>query len=86
MGLILIVGGQLSTGNLTSMFSYHDHSHVAHDVYDDLCHVVDSMASVRRINEVLTTKTTIDSPENGIKEVADGSINFEDVTQPCLCS
>ena len=39
-----------------------------------------SMASVERINEVLTTKTTIDSPENGIKEVADGSINFEDVT------
>ena len=38
-----------------------------------------SMASVERINEVLTTKTTI-SPENGIKEVVDGSINFEDVT------
>ena len=32
------------------------------------------------INEVLTTKATIVSPENGIKEVADGSINFEDVT------
>ena len=41
-----------------------------------------SMASVERINEVLTTKATIVSPENGIKEVADGSINFEDVTLP----
>ena len=38
-----------------------------------------SIASVERINEVLTTKATIVSPENGLKEVADGSINFDDV-------
>ncbi len=41
----------------------HDHSHVAHDVYDDLVMLSISMASVERINEVPTAKTTIDSPE-----------------------
>ena len=38
-----------------------------------------SMASVERINEVLGTESTIVSPENGLTEVADGSITFDHV-------
>ena len=81
IGAHLIVGGQLSTGNLTSMFSYTMTILMSLMMFMMIFVMLSiSMASVERINEALTTKTTIDSPENGIKEVADGSINFEDVT------
>ena len=81
IGAHLIVGGQLSTGNLTSMFSYTMTILMSLMMFMMIFVMLSiSMASVERINEVLTTKTTIDSPENGIKEVADGSIKFEDVT------
>ncbi len=38
-----------------------------------------SLESARRISEVLTTESDIVSPENGVKEVKDGSITFKDV-------
>ena len=38
-----------------------------------------SLESARRISEVLTTESDLTSPENGIKEVKDGSICFENV-------
>ncbi len=38
-----------------------------------------SLESARRISEVLTTEVDIVSPENGVKEVKDGSISFKDV-------
>ncbi len=38
-----------------------------------------SLESTRRISEVLTTESDIVSPENGVKEVKDGSITFKDV-------
>ncbi|MEE0219811.1 MAG: ABC transporter ATP-binding protein, partial [Streptococcus sp.] len=81
IGAHLIVGGQLSTGNLTSMFSYTMTILMSLMMFMMIFVMLSiSMASVERINEVLTTKATIVSPENGIKEVADGSINFGDVT------
>ncbi len=39
-----------------------------------------SLESARRISEVLTTSSDIVSPENGVTEVADGSIAFKNVT------
>ena len=36
--------------------------------------------SINRIVEVLTHKSDLVSPENGIKEIKDGSISFEDVS------
>ena len=39
-----------------------------------------SAESVKRIAEVLDEEPTLDSPENGVKEVADGSIDFEGVS------
>ena len=41
--------------------------------------VVISAASSRRIAEVLTEDSTMENPENGIKEVKDGSIDFNHV-------
>ena len=38
-----------------------------------------SLESARRITEVLNEQSDIVSPENGVKEVADGSIRFENV-------
>ncbi len=38
-----------------------------------------SLESARRISEVLTTESDIVSPENGVKEVKDGSVTFKDV-------
>lgn len=39
-----------------------------------------SIASAKRISEVLTEKTSISSPENAVSEVADGSIVFKNVS------
>ena len=39
-----------------------------------------SLESMRRITEVLKEKSTLVSPENAVTEVADGSIDFDDVT------
>ncbi len=39
-----------------------------------------SLESARRISEVLTTSSDIVSPENGATEVADGAIEFKNVT------
>ncbi len=38
-----------------------------------------SLESARRISEVLTTESDIVSPENGVKEVKDGSVSFKKV-------
>ena len=38
-----------------------------------------SLESARRISEVLTTESDLTSPENGLKEVKDGSIYFKNV-------
>ncbi len=38
-----------------------------------------SLESARRISEVLTTESDIVSPENGVKEVKDGSVCFKNV-------
>ena len=39
-----------------------------------------SLESMRRISEVLNEKSTLVSPENAVTEVADGSVDFDDVT------
>ena len=41
--------------------------------------IIISVASSKRIAEVLNEESTIVSPENGLKEVKDGSIEFENV-------
>ena len=60
---------QLSTGNLTSMFSYTMTILMSLMMFMMIFVMLSiSMASVERINEVLTTKTTIDSQKMGSKK------------------
>ena len=42
--------------------------------------IIMSLESARRISEVLNEKSTLHSPENAVHEVADGSIDFENVS------
>ena len=79
-GAHLIVGGSLTTGELTSMFSYTMTILISLMMFMMIFVMLSiSMASVERINEVLNTESTIVSPENGLTEVTDGSISFDHV-------
>lgn len=79
-GAHLIVVGNLSTGELTSMFSYTMTILISLMMFMMIFVMLSiSMASVERINDVLSTEATILSPEDGLTEVADGSISFDHV-------
>ena len=80
IGAQLIVGGSFTTGELTSMFAYVMTILMSLMTFMMIFVMLSiSMASVERINEVLGTESTIVSPENGLTEVADGSITFDHV-------
>ena len=80
IGAQLIVGGSFTTGELTSMFAYVMTILMSLMMFMMIFVMLSiSMASVERINEVLGTDSTIVSPENGLTEVADGSITFDHV-------
>ena len=80
LGSHFIVAGTMTTGNLTSLFSYVA-SMLMSMMMTSMIFVMLSMslASARRINEVLTEEPEIKNPENPVMEVYDGSIDFEDV-------
>ena len=79
-GAHLIVVGNLSTGELTSMFSYTMTILISLMMFMMIFVMLSiSMASVERINDVLSTEATILSPEDGLTEVKDGSIRFDHV-------
>ena len=80
IGAQLIVAGSFTIGELTSMFAYVMTILMSLMMFMMIFVMLSiSMASVERINEVLGTESTIVSPENGLTEVADGSITFDHV-------
>lgn len=80
IGAQLIVAGSFTTGELTSMFAYVMTILMSLMMFMMIFVMLSiSMASVERINEVLGTESTIVSPENGLTEVADGSVTFDHV-------
>ena len=80
MGAHLIVNGQFTTGELTSMFTYTMTILMSLMMFMMIFVMLTmSMASVERISQVLATDSTIASPEKGVTEVADGSFSFEHV-------
>lgn len=80
IGAQLIVAGSFTTGELTSMFAYVMTILMSLMMFMMIFVMLSiSMTSVERINEVLGTESTIVSPENGLTEVADGSITFDHV-------
>ncbi|MBE5884125.1 MAG: ABC transporter ATP-binding protein [Lachnospiraceae bacterium] len=81
LGANMIVSNELTTGNLMSLLAY------CMNILSSLMMVsmifvmiTMSMASARRISEVLDEKADITNPEHPVCEVADGSVRFENVT------
>lgn len=80
-GARLIVGGSMTTGELTSMFSY------AMQILMSLMMVAMvfvmitmAKASAERVAEILDEQPDLHNPANPIHEVKDGAIKFDDVS------
>ncbi len=79
-GAHFIVGGTLTTGELTSLFTY------VMSILQSLMMLsmifvmlTQSAASAERVAEVIEAKASITNPDNAITEVADGSVEFRSV-------
>lgn len=77
----MILKSELAVGNLTGFLSY------VMQVINSLMMLANvfllltrSLASAHRIAEILDENIVLTSPENGVKEVKDGSIDFENVS------
>lgn len=81
LGAKMIVGGELTTGNLMSLLAYCMNI-LMNLMMLSMIFVMLTMsaASARRISEVLDEKADLTNPETPEFEVADGSIRFENVT------
>lgn len=75
-----IVSGSITTGNLTSMFSYVMNMLMALMILSMIFVMVSmSAASAKRISEVLNEKADLANPEKPYEEVEDGRIDFNHV-------
>lgn len=77
----MILAGHLQVGDLTGFLSY------VLQVMNSIMLISNvfllltrSLASAQRIAEVLEEEPTVTSPEHGVKQVADGSVDFERVS------
>ena len=77
----MVLGGALQVGDLTGVFSY------VMQVMNSLMMISNvfllltrSLASARRIGEVLDEEIALTSPEGGVTEVPDGRVDFENVS------
>lgn len=81
LGAHYIVGGSMSTGDLTSLFSYVMSLMMSLMMLSMVVVMISmSMASIKRISEVLEEKPDLHDPEEPIVEVPDGSIDFDHVS------
>ena len=81
LGAHYIVGGSMSSGDLTSLFSYIMGLLMSLMMLSMVIVMISmSMASIRRISEVLEETPDLHNPEKPVMEVADGSIDFDHVT------
>lgn len=80
LGAKMIVVGDLTTGNLTSLLAYCMNILMSLMMLSMIFVMVTmSMASAERISEVLNEKTNMENPKDPILEVKDGSIEFRNV-------
>ena len=79
--IINTAGSSLTTGQLSSLINYGVQI-LASMMMLSMVFVMTSMAaeSANRVVEVLTWESTLSSPENGIRDVQDGSIYFDHVS------
>ena len=81
LGAKYIVAGEMSTGDLTSLFSYIMSLLMGLMMLSMVVVMISmSMASIRRISEVLCEKPDLTAPEEPVDQVADGSIDFDQVS------
>ncbi|OUO17442.1 ABC transporter ATP-binding protein [Flavonifractor sp. An4] len=81
LGAQFIVDGTLSTGDLTSLFSYIMSLLMSLMMLSMMVVMISmSMASVRRISEVLSETPDLKEPADPVTQVADGSIDFDHVS------
>lgn len=80
-GASQITGGNLTTGALTSLFSYVMSILISLMMLSfTVVMITMSEASAKRVTEVLREKSDITSKENACKTVANGSIDFDNVS------
>lgn len=81
IGANMIVVGDLTTGNLTSLLAYCMNILMSLMMLSMIFVMVTmSIASAERIVEVLDEKADIVNPENPVMEIKDGSVDFEHVS------
>ena len=81
LGAKAIVGGTLSTGSLTSLFSYVMSLLMSLMMLSMVVVMISmSMASVRRLQEVLEETPDLHNPPQPVFQVPDGSIDFDNVS------
>ena len=79
-GAQFIVGGSMTTGDLTSLFSYIMSLLMSLMMLSMVVVMISmSMASIRRISEVLNEKADLTDPEDPVMTVSDGQIDFNHV-------
>ena len=75
------ISGGLTTGQLTSMFAYTTQILSSLMMFSMVfVMMILSRAPLQRTYEILSEEPALRNPENPVMEVADGSIDFEDVT------
>ena len=80
LGAHMIVGGSMTTGELMSLFTYTTSILMSLMMLSMVfVMVIMSVASAQRIAEVINQKSSLTSPENGLKEVKNGDIIFDHV-------
>ena len=80
LGAKMITGGTMTTGELTSLFSYTMNIMMSLMISMIFVMMTLSMASARRIAEVLNEKADLVSPKEADFEILNGSVDFEHVT------
>ena len=81
VGAHLVVGGEITTGNLTSMFSYIMMILMSLMMCSMvLVQIILARASAERICELLNEESDLKNPEKPVTEVKDGSVVFENVS------
>lgn len=81
LGAHYITDGLLTTGNLTSLFSYIMSMMMSLMMLSMIFVMITlSAASARRIAEVLEEKADLSNPDSPVKDIPDGSIDFHQVS------
>ena len=81
LGAQFIVSGSMTTGDLTGLFSYIMSLLMSLMMLSMVVVMISmSMASIRRISEVLSETPDLKKPDQPVLQVADGSIDFDHVS------